>query len=166
MCVCVWDVHVESKHYDINATIQNGDELSVECLCHGICVYVNVWQSDVWMSVSVSPEDRSLPRETARWRESKTQMTSKSRGKKENDRQMCWNRRTVMKMERLKWEKDICMVMQGVWLFSYLGSEGCSSYHCDTISNQLNNTLLLKMPFTWRTHLCPEDTGYMQNRNP
>ncbi len=53
-----------------------------------------------------------------------------------------------MKMERLEWKKDISMVMQGGWLFSYLGSEFCYSYHSDAISNQLNNTLLLKMPFT------------------
>ncbi len=38
----------------------------------------------------------------------------------------------------------------GRLVFSYLGSEFCSSYHSDAISNQLNNTLLLKMPFTWR----------------
>lgn len=51
-------VYVESKYHAISATKQSGAELSVECLCHGICVYINARQTDVWMSVSVSLEDR------------------------------------------------------------------------------------------------------------
>lgn len=73
------EVHVESKHHAISATKQSWVEY---CLCHGFCMYVNARQGDVWMSVSVSLERQILPRETARWRESKTQMTRKKRGKK------------------------------------------------------------------------------------
>lgn len=90
----------------------------------------------------------SPKRDSQMEREQNTNDKKEQREKKENDSQMCWNWRIVMKMERLEWEKDICMVMQGGWLFSYLDLEGCSSFQFDNISNQLNNTQLLKMSFT------------------